>query len=226
MGRRRFSLHALVIGALAACLVAAWPALAAKKLTRDRATLRASQQGLDPQTERRISGLLRRMTLEEKLNQLTLLSDGQMRETPAEARKPVGSVFSETDPAVINRYQRDAVRNSRLGIPILFAFDTIHGFRTIFPIPLGAASSFDPRVARADHRIGAFESAAVGLKQIYSPMVDLSHEPRWGRIAEAAGEDPYLNSVMAAARVRSRTDASTCSWATRRASRTTSSPSR
>ena len=103
---------------------------------------------------------------------------------------------------LINRYQRDAVENSRLGIPILFAFDTIHGFRTIFPIPLGAASSFDPEVARADHRIGAFESAAVGLKQIYSPMVDLSHEPRWGRIAEAAGEDPYLNSVMAAARVK------------------------
>jgi beta-glucosidase len=142
------------------------------------------------------------MTLQEKLNQLTLLSDGQMKENPAEARKPVGSVFSETDPVLINRYQRDAVENSRLGIPILFAFDTIHGFRTVFPIPLAAASSFDPDVARADHRIGAFESAAVGLKQIYSPMVDLSHEPRWGRIAEGAGEDPYLNSVMAAARVK------------------------
>ena len=103
---------------------------------------------------------------------------------------------------LINKYQRDAVENSRLHIPILFAFDTIHGFRTIFPIPLGTASSFDPEVARADHRIGAFESAAVGLKQIYSPMVDLSHEPRWGRISEAAGEDPYLNSAMAAARVR------------------------
>ncbi len=75
---------------------------------------------------------------------------------------------------LINRYQRDAVENSRLHIPILFAFDTIHGFRTIFAIPLGAASSFDPQVARSDHRIGAFESAAVGLKQIYSPMVDLS----------------------------------------------------
>ena len=199
---RRISLHAIVIAALVAGLIAAWPALAAKKLTRDRATLQASQQGLDRQTERRISALMRRMTLDEKLNQLTLLSDGQMRDNPAEARKPVGAIFSETDPAVINRYQRDAVENSRLGIPILFAFDTIHGFRTIFPIPLGAASSFDPRVARTDHRIGAFESAAVGLKQIYSPMVDLSHEPRWGRIAEAAGEDPYLNSVMAAARVR------------------------
>jgi beta-glucosidase len=188
---RRVSLHALVIAALVSCLIASWPAQAAKE--RSRASV-----GI----ESRIDALLRQMTLEEKLNQLTLLSDGQMKENPAEARKPVGAVFSETDPALINKYQRDAVENSRLGIPILFAFDTIHGFRTIFPIPLGAASSFDPGVARTDHRIGAFESAAVGLKQIYSPMVDLSHEPRWGRIAEAAGEDPYLNSVMAAARVR------------------------
>ena len=102
----------------------------------------------------------------------------------------------------INELQRVAVEESRLGIPILFAYDTIHGYRTIFPIPLGAASSFDPAVAAADHRIGARESAAVGLKQIYSPMVDVSHEPRWGRIAEAGGEDPYLNSVFAAARVK------------------------
>jgi len=199
---RRVSLHAMVIAALASCLIAAWPALAAKPRTRDRAALQAVKQRLDRDTERRIDSLLRRMTLEEKLNQLTLLSDGQMKENPSEARKPVGAVFSETDATLINAYQRDAVENSRLHIPILFAFDTIHGFRTIFPIPLGAASSFDPNVARADHRIGAFESAAVGLKQIYSPMVDLSHEPRWGRIAEAAGEDPYLNSVMAAARVK------------------------
>ena len=92
--------------------------------------------------------------------------------------------------------------SSRLNIPILFAYDTIHGYRTIFPIPLGAASSFDPGVAAQDHRIGARESAAVGLKQIYSPMVDVSHEPRWGRISEAGGEDPYLNSVFAAARVK------------------------
>ena len=111
-------------------------------------------------------------------------------------------MFSLTDPELINKYQRIAVEDSRLGIPILFAYDTIHGFRTIFPIPLGAASSFDPNVGAQDHKFGARESAAVGLKQIYSPMVDVSHEPRWGRIAEAGGEDPYLNSVFAAARVK------------------------
>src|SRR4029077_11998060 len=87
-------------------------------------------------------------------------------------------------------------------IPILFAYNTIHGYRTIFPVPLGAASSFDPNVARTDARTGARESATVGIKQVYSPMVDVSHEPRWGRIVEGNGEDPYVGSVFAAARVK------------------------
>src|SRR3954452_14703575 len=189
---RTLSVYVLVVAALASCLAAAWPATAAKKRSgrSDRAI------------ERRVDALLSKMTLEEKLDQLTLMSDGQMKDNPAEARKPVGGVFSETDPKLINAYQHDAVEHSRLHIPILFAYDTIHGYRTVFPIPLGAASSFDPDVAETDHRIGAFESAAVGLKQIYSPMVDVSHDARWGRISEAAGEDPYLNSVMAAARVK------------------------
>src|SRR6185295_16075069 len=112
------------------------------------------------------------------------------------------SVLSVTDAATINRYQHIAVEQSRLHIPLLFAFDTIHGYRTIFPIPLGQASSFDPDVATADDTIAARETATVGIKQIYSPMVDLSHEPRWGRIAEGGGEDPYLGAVMAAARVK------------------------
>src|SRR3954468_24902177 len=189
---RRLSVYVLVVAALASCLAAAWPATAAKK--------RSARS--DRAIERRVDALLSKMTLEEKLDQLTLMSDGQMKDNPAEARKPVGGVFSETDPKLINQYQHDAVDKSRLHIPILFAYDTIHGYRTVFPIPLGTASSFDPSIAQTDHRIGAFESAAVGLKQIYSPMVDVSHEPRWGRISEAAGEDPYLNSVMAAARVK------------------------
>ena len=198
----RTSLHALLIAILALGVAVTGALAAGKPRTRDRAALQTVQRSQDRATERKIDALIRKMTLEEKLNQLTLLSDGQMKENPAEARKPIGSVFSETDPALINKYQHDAVENSRLHIPILFAFDTIHGFRTIFPIPLGTASSFDPSIAQTDHRIGAFESAAVGLKQIYSPMLDLSHEPRWGRIAEASGEDPYLNSVMGAARVK------------------------
>ena len=186
--------------AIAAVLIVGSSGAIAAARTSDERALRPVKRHADPTIEHRVNALLARMTLKEKLEQLTLLADWQVNDT--EAAKPVGGVFSLTDPVLINHYQHIAVEQSRLHIPILFAFDTIHGYRTIFPIPLGAASSFDPSVARADHRIGAFESAAVGLKQIYSPMVDVSHEPRWGRISEAAGEDPYLNSVMAAARVK------------------------
>ena len=166
----------------------------------DEAALAPNRGAPSRDVERRVERLLRRMDIDEKLQQIQLLSDGQITDT--EARKPVGGVFSLTDPDRINELQTIAVEESRLGIPILFAFDTIHGYRTIFPIPLGTASSFDPVVASDDHRIGAMETAAVGIKQIYSPMVDVSHEPRWGRISEAGGEDPYLNSVFAAARVK------------------------
>jgi beta-glucosidase len=166
----------------------------------DASALQPTRQAADPGIERKVSNLLQQMTLDEKLQQVQLLSDGQI--TDADARAGVGSVFSLTDPVKINHFQQVAVKESRLHIPILFAYDTIHGYRTIFPIPLAAASSFDPSVATADDTIAARETATVGIKQIYSPMVDVSHEPRWGRIAEGAGEDPYLGSVFAAARVR------------------------
>jgi beta-glucosidase len=163
--------------------------------------MRPTRQQADRDIEGRVSSLLSRMRLDEKLQQLQLLSDGQV--TDEDAKNGVGAVFSLTDPAKINHLQHVAMEQSRLHIPLLFAYDTIHGYRTIFPVPLGAASSFDPDVATADDKFGARESAAVGIKQIYSPMVDVSHEPRWGRIAEGAGEDPYLGSVFAAARVKS-----------------------
>ncbi len=150
--------------------------------------------------ENRVSKLLARMTTEEKLQQVQLLSDGQI--TDADAKAGVGGVFSLTDPAKIDHYQHIAVEQSRLHIPILFAYDTIHGYRTVFPVPLGAASSFDPNVARTDASIGARESSTVGIKQVYSPMLDVSHEPRWGRIVEGNGEDPYLGSAMGVARVQ------------------------
>ncbi|MDQ3864819.1 MAG: glycosyl hydrolase, partial [Actinomycetota bacterium] len=154
----------------------------------------------DKTIETKVNDLLSKMTVEEKLQQVQLLADWQA--TDAEARAGVGGVFSLTDPAKINHLQHVAVEESRLHIPILFAFDTIHGYRTVFPVPLAAASSFDPSVAQTDASIGARESATVGIKQVYSPMVDVSHEPRWGRIVEGAGEDPYLGSVFAAARVK------------------------
>src|SRR5436190_1231129 len=168
--------------------------------SNDERALRKTRAAASQSVESKVNSLLGKMTLQEKLNQLTLLNDGQINDS--EAAKPVGGVFSLTDPDKINHFQHVAVEQSRLHIPILFAFDTIHGYRTVFPIPLGQASSFDPSVATADDTIGARETATVGIKQIYSPMVDVSHEARWGRIAEGAGEDPYLGSVFAAARVK------------------------
>jgi len=166
----------------------------------DEEALAPTRQPASKNIERRVDALLRKMTTQEKLQQVQLLSDGQI--TDADAKAGVGSVFSLTDPAKINHYQHVAVEDSRLHIPILFAYDTIHGYRTIFPVPLGAASSFDPDVAKSDATIGARESATVGLKQVYSPMLDVSHEPRWGRIVEGNGEDPYLGAAMGAARVK------------------------
>jgi beta-glucosidase len=147
----------------------------------------------------KVNALIGQMTTHEKLEQLTLSSDAQA--TTEDAEEGLGSVFSLVDPQKIDELQHAAVENSRLHIPILFAYDTIHGYRTIFPTPLAEASSWDPAVAETDDTIAARETAAVGIKQAYSPMVDISHEPRWGRIVEGSGEDPYLGSVFAAARV-------------------------
>jgi beta-glucosidase len=195
---RRFR-ASVAVPVLVLVLAAAGGVVAATQPSDERA-LQPTRQPADRAVESRVSDLLSRMTLQEKLEQIQLLPDFMVTED--EVRKGLGSILSVTDPARIRELQRIAVEESRLKIPILFAFDTIHGFRTIFPIPLGVGASFDPRVASDDHRYGARESAVVGLKQTYAPMVDVSHEPRWGRIAEAAGEDPYLNSVLAAARVK------------------------
>jgi len=199
--RRRTAIAATVVALsslVAGGVVAAAP-------PGDEAALQPTRLTADRGIESRVDALLRRMTLEEKLQQIQLLPDfkiGDAQDPAREVRKGLGSILSVTDPATIREFQRVAVEETRLKIPLLFAFDTIHGFRTVFPIPLGTGASFDPRVAADDASFGARESAAVGIKQTYAPMVDVSHEPRWGRIAEAAGEDPYLNSVMSAARVK------------------------
>jgi beta-glucosidase len=187
--RRRFAALGVII--LAAGLLVGGGTLAATSAT--------SAPGTQP-IQAKVNALLAKMTLQEKLEQIQLLPDFMV--TDQEVQNGLGSVLSVTDPNTINRLQHIAVDQSRLHIPLLFAFDTIHGFRTIFPIPLGTASSFDPSAAMDAATIGARESAAVGLKQTYAPMVDVSHEPRWGRIAEGGGEDPYLGSAMAVASVK------------------------
>jgi beta-glucosidase len=197
---RRFRLRASVVLPVLALVLAAAGGVMAAGQSSDEQALRPTRQSADQAVESRVSSLLSKMTLQEKLEQIQLLPDFLV--TEGEVRNGLGSVLSVTDPVRIRELQRIAVEESRLKIPMLFAFDTIHGFRTIFPIPLAAGASFDPQVAFDDHKYGARESAVVGLKQTYAPMVDVSHEPRWGRIAEAAGEDPYLNSVLGAARVK------------------------
>src|SRR5881398_3381687 len=155
--------------------------------------------------EQKLDSLLARMTLEEKLGQLNQLSvDNQPTpEQLAMVRKGlVGSFLNLTGAAATRDAQHIAVTESRLRIPLIFGHDVIHGYRTIFPIPLGEAASWDPEAVEAAARVAAREAAAAGVHWTFAPMVDVARDPRWGRIAEGSGEDPYLGSAMAAARVR------------------------
>jgi beta-glucosidase len=155
--------------------------------------------------ERFVDSLLASMTLEEKLGQLNQLSaDGMAGDTLAAQirRGGVGSLMDVIGADTTRALQRLAIERSRLRIPLLFADDVIHGFRTIFPIPLGEASSWDPPLAERSARIAAIEAAANGIAWTYAPMVDVARDPRWGRIMEGSGEDPFLGAAFAAARVR------------------------
>src|SRR5438067_185417 len=158
-----------------------------------------------PAPVRNIDSLVARMTLEEKLGQLNQLSvDNQPTAEQLDlVRKGlVGSFLNLTGAAATRDAQHIAVTESRLRIPLIFGHDVIHGYRTIFPIPLGEAASWDPEAVEAAARVAAREAAAAGVHWTFAPMVDVARDPRWGRIAEGSGEDPYLGSAMAAARVR------------------------
>ena len=152
--------------------------------------------------ERQIDGLLSQMTLEEKIAQMTQVCGGKISDDIAEQiRNGAGSMLNSVG-AEADYYQRIAVEESRLGIPMIFARDVIHGFRTIFPIPLGQAATFDPAIVEEGARIAAEEAIQAGLRWTFSPMVDVARDPRWGRVAEGYGEDTYLASCMGAAAVR------------------------
>ncbi len=147
------------------------------------------------------------MTLEEKLGQLQILdghADGRYRDEHVElVRKGLlGSTLNVRGARRSNELQRIAVEESRLKIPLIFGFDVIHGYRTIFPIPLGETASWEPASVERAAAVAAAESRASGVHWTFAPMVDVARDARWGRIAEGAGEDPYLGSVMARARVR------------------------
>ncbi len=168
----------------------------------------------DPEIERRIDSLLGRMTLEEKIGQLNQYSSNfDITGPPPEAKDArqrferirsglVGSMLNVTGAEATRQAQELAVENSRLHIPLIFGLDVIHGYQTSFPIPLGEAASWDLEAIELSARIAATEAAAAGIHWTFAPMVDIARDARWGRIMEGAGEDPYLGSMVAAARVR------------------------
>ena len=156
----------------------------------------------DSKIEARAEAILHQMTLDEKLGQLSQIfwykgvPDDRIR------KGELGSYLFLTDPQEINRVQHIAVEQSRLHIPLLIGFDVIHGFRTIFPVPLAQAASWDLDLNREIQSAAADEAAAAGINWAFAPMVDIARDARWGRMVEGAGEDPYLGSKMAIARVQ------------------------
>ena len=161
-----------------------------------------AQQPSDSEIEQRVSALLQQMTLEEKAGQLNQMPDKTPRTLQMIKEGKVGSLLGVLGAENANEAQRAAVENSRLKIPLILGYDVIHGYRTIFPVPLASAGSFDPPLIEQAEKIAAKEATAFGVKWVFAPMVDIARDPRWGRIVEGAGEDPYLGSVVAAARVR------------------------
>ena len=149
----------------------------------------------------RVEALLSKMTLEEKLGQLSQYVPDQPEWVPALEKGLAGAMLNSGGASQVNELQRRALAGSRLRIPLLVGHDVIHGYRTIFPIPLAMASSWSPELAMLSARIAAREARAAGIRWTFAPMVDVARDPRWGRIAEGAGEDPFLGSAMASAYV-------------------------
>ena len=162
----------------------------------------------DDAVRARVDALLAQMTIEEKAGQITQYFD--FLRAPEESRRVTeemaagraGSLLFVADPVEINRLQHIAVEETRLKIPVLFGYDIIHGLRTAMPVPIAMAASWDPDIVERGQAVAAAEARAIGLHWAFAPMVDIARDPRWGRMIEGAGEDPYLGSVMAAAQVR------------------------
>ena len=164
--------------------------------------LTAAQQPISA----KVNALLGRMTVAEKFGQLEQAGPDGPNGTPGdlltEAKNgQIGSVLDLVGVSNINQVQQQAL-DSRLGIPLIFGLDVIHGYKTMFPVPLAEASSWDPALVENDESVSASEATADGIKWTFNPMVDISRDPRWGRVVEGAGEDPYLGSAIAAAKVR------------------------
>ncbi len=187
-----------LIGALSTGLINPAAAATAKAAP----TASTARPAKNPKLEARVTALLKRMTLAEKLGQLQLINLPDLAKQSLAGTTPCGGVFSVVGATTLNELQKISVEQTRLGIPLIFGLDVIHGYTTNFPIPLAQASSFDPAVATSDATVSAKEARSSGITWTYAPMMDVTHEPRWGRIAEGDGEDPYLASQMAVAKVR------------------------
>ena len=161
-------------------------------------------QGALRDVESRVDSLMSLMTLDEKIGQLNQLSGyGYHPDMVGQIRiGSVGSLLNEVDPVVVNKLQKEAVENTRLHIPLVFARDVIHGFKTMFPIPIGQAATWNPEIVEQGSRISARECSSAGVRWTFSPMVDIARDARWGRLAEGYGEDPYLTAVMGVAAVK------------------------
>jgi beta-glucosidase len=194
---------------VAICLAAGVSSLLAQAFP---AALIADNSGVIAGTslDARVESILQSMTLDEKVGQLVQYSAGQATGPGTGrtdykdmiARGQIGALLNVVDPHEINEYQQIAMEKSRLHIPLLFGLDVIHGFKTEFPIPLGLASTWDPALVEKASRVAATEASANGIRWTFSPMVDIARDARWGRMAEGAGEDPFLGAAMAAAYVR------------------------
>ncbi|HMD06452.1 MAG TPA: beta-glucosidase BglX [Candidatus Acidoferrum sp.] len=163
----------------------------------------------DPATEHKIDALLHKMTLEEKVGQLVQYSAGQptgpgtgrTEYTDMIQKGEIGALFNITTAKDANAFQHVTMEKSRLKIPLVYGLDVIHGYRTEFPIPLGLAASWDPELVQRTARVAAHEASASGIRWMFSPMIDIARDARWGRMAEGSGEDPFLVSAMARAYV-------------------------
>jgi beta-glucosidase len=216
------ALSAVAFGSVAACQIT--PQHSRHTATPAHAPA-SNAQLASPDIERRVDNLLKQMTLEEKIGQLVQYNDaGNAAATPAEAQSPalaanpethnrvdamqlastgrLGSMLNTVGAAKTNAFQHAAVDKSRLHIPLLFGADVIHGYRTIYPVPLGLAATFDPDIVTSLAHMSAQEATTAGVRWFYSPMVDISRDARWGRSTEGAGEDAYLGAAMARAYIR------------------------
>lgn len=162
------------------------------------------QKKVEQDVNKRVEDLLSKMTLEEKIGQMNQLNFNDLNADIKYRvkRGDIGSFLNILKPEEVNALQKVAMEESRLGIPLIVARDVIHGFKTIFPIPLGQAASFSPQVVEDGARVAAIESRSVGIAWTFAPMLDISRDARWGRIAESLGEDPYLASQLGAAMVK------------------------